>query len=84
MSTAPEIAGYKILDELGHGGMGRVFLAEQLATKRLVALKVMLAEHDSTPSSPRRTCPCARRSGCSCCSAAPSSTPTSAASCTAT
>jgi WD40 repeat protein len=32
---------YKLLDELGHGGMGAVFKAEQAGIGRVVALKVM-------------------------------------------
>lgn len=41
---APEtIPGYQIEGELGQGGMGRVYRARELATKRTVALKVMLA-----------------------------------------
>src|SRR4051794_26157646 len=32
---------YKILDELGKGGMGRVFKAEHLTMSRVVALKVL-------------------------------------------
>jgi serine/threonine protein kinase len=35
---------YRILDHLGHGGMGRVFKAEHQTMKRIVALKV-LAPH---------------------------------------
>ncbi len=34
---------YKILDELGKGGMGRVFRAEHLTMSRIVALKVLAA-----------------------------------------
>ena len=37
-----EVPGYRILSEIGHGGMGRVFEAVQLSTERKVALKVML------------------------------------------
>jgi serine/threonine-protein kinase len=36
------IRGYRILKELGAGGMGAVYLAEQEETSRQVALKVML------------------------------------------
>lgn len=32
---------YRILDQLGQGGMGRVFKAEHLAMKRVVAIKVL-------------------------------------------
>ncbi|MEC9407073.1 MAG: serine/threonine-protein kinase [Pseudomonadota bacterium] len=41
-SGLPERIGpYRILRELGHGGMGRVFLAEQQDPQRQVALKVL-------------------------------------------
>ncbi|UCC97632.1 MAG: protein kinase, partial [Phycisphaerales bacterium] len=39
----PDIEGYKIIEPLGEGGMGIVWRAEQLSTKRQVALKIMAA-----------------------------------------
>jgi serine/threonine-protein kinase len=38
------IRGYEIIKELGRGGMGAVYLARHEATKKQVALKVMLPE----------------------------------------
>jgi len=41
ISGYPDIEGYKIIERLGEGGMGTVWRAEQLSTRREVALKLM-------------------------------------------
>src|SRR5262245_22256905 len=41
---------YKLLEPLGVGGMGKVFLAEHTLLKRLVAVKILPAEKMSDPS----------------------------------
>lgn len=39
--TVPEIAGYTILGRLGQGGMGTVWKAVRLSTRRGAALKLL-------------------------------------------
>jgi WD40 repeat protein len=43
----PVIAGYKVIKELGRGGMGVVYLARHLGLKRLVALKIIRSGSDA-------------------------------------
>ena len=40
----PEIAGYKLVRVLGHGGMSTVYLGQQLSLGRNVAIKIMRPE----------------------------------------
>jgi serine/threonine-protein kinase len=43
------VPGYEVLAKLGEGGMGYVFKARQLASKRLVALKVLAPRYTARP-----------------------------------
>jgi len=41
ISTGTEIAGYRVIREIGRGGMGAVYLAERADFRQLVALKII-------------------------------------------
>src|SRR5262245_26351514 len=50
----PNVQGYEIVSELGHGGMGIVYQAKHLKFDRIVALKMIRAgEHASTDQTER-------------------------------
>lgn len=50
----PDIAGYRVLRVLNHGGMSTVYLGQQLALSREVAIKVMQSQALSDEVSRRR------------------------------
>lgn len=53
-STLPRIDGYRLLREIGQGGMSTVYLAEQESLGRKVAVKVMLPDALTDEVSRRR------------------------------
>ena len=50
----PVVAGYELRSEIGRGGMGVVYEALQIATRRTVAIKVMLAAPFASETACRR------------------------------
>lgn len=54
MPSPPELAGFRILALLGRGGMGAVYLADDLALGRKVAIKVLAEKFQSDREAPKR------------------------------
>jgi serine/threonine protein kinase len=52
--TGRTLVDFRILRHLGQGGMGQVYLAEQISLKRKVALKILRPEMAVDPTSLRR------------------------------
>src|SRR5947209_2062353 len=49
--TGTRLDDFQILRRLGQGGMGQVYLAEQISLKRKVALKLLRADLAANPTS---------------------------------
>src|SRR5262245_21835701 len=49
--TGRTLGDFQILRRLGQGGMGQVYLAEQISLKRKVALKLLRADLAANPTS---------------------------------
>ena len=64
LGTGSMLAGYRLLQKLGEGGMGAVYMAEDVALRRHVALKVMRQEIASCDSSKQRFLREARAAAC--------------------
>ena len=50
----PSVGGYRLLRELGSGGMGTVYDAEEIASGRRVALKLIAPEFVRSPDAVER------------------------------
>ncbi|MFQ5428767.1 MAG: WD40 repeat domain-containing serine/threonine protein kinase [Phycisphaerae bacterium] len=53
-AALPRVSGYAVIEEVGRGGMGVVYRALQLATKRYVALKFLASGVFASPKARRR------------------------------
>ena len=54
-SIGDTIGAYRILEELGHGGMGRVYKVEHTITRRLEAMKVLEGGRPDEPEQAARS-----------------------------
>src|SRR5262245_60898308 len=52
--TGTRLDDFQIMRRLGQGGMGQVYLAEQISLNRKVALKVLRADLAANPTSLKR------------------------------